>query len=67
MEVGSVSGNSATLQNTQQAQPGGQQEIRQQDQQQRQAELETQSSSPAPAENSPQSDSRVGSVINTQA
>ena len=65
MEVGSVSGNSATLQNTQQAQPGGQQEVRQQDQQQRQAELETQSS--APAENSPQADSRVGSVINTQA
>lgn len=65
MEVGSVSGNSATLQNTQQAQPGAQQEVRQQDQQQRQAELETQSAAPA-QENNPQADSRVGSVINTQ-
>ncbi|MFA3790104.1 hypothetical protein AB6T38_03215 [Aliiglaciecola sp. SL4] len=59
MEVGSSTSNSA-------AQAAPQQQARQVDTQQRQAELE----SPAPtssAENNPTPNSRVGSLINTQA
>lgn len=59
MEIGSS--NNAT------ASQASQQQVRQADTSQRQAELETPAAQPSSAENSPTPDSRVGSVINTQA
>ncbi|GAC14709.1 hypothetical protein [Aliiglaciecola lipolytica] len=59
MEVGSSSSSTA-------AQAAPQQQARQVDTQQRQAELESPRQS-STTENNPTPDSRVGSVINTQA
>ena len=63
MEVGSVSEGSASLQTSQSNQ---RQDVNRQDEAQRQAELET-SQPAASQENNPTPNSRVGSVINTQA
>lgn len=61
MEVGSSNSAQATLPQSTPAQ-----EIRQADAQQQQAVLEA-STDTAPPANTPTSDSRVGSIINTQA
>ncbi|GAB5380942.1 MAG: hypothetical protein Alis3KO_17260 [Aliiglaciecola sp.] len=60
MEIGS-SNNAAV------SQTSAPQQVRQAETSQRQAELETPAAQPSTAENSPTPDSRVGSVINTQA